>query len=205
LIVIIDYGMGNLGSIANMLRKIGVEALVSSNQKDIERATKLILPGVGAFDNGMKCLTGLGLVPVLNEMVTVRKIPLLGICLGMQLMTRCSQEGSFEGFGWLDAQTERFDFGGEFANLKVPHMGWNTVRQRKQSAIMDGMQEETRFYFVHSYHVVCNNSNDVLLETTYGFDFVSAVQIDNLIGVQFHPEKSHKYGMKLLSNFVEFV
>jgi len=202
MIVIIDYKMGNVGSILNMLRKIGTQAMISSSADDINKADKLILPGVGAFDNAMSNLNSLNLIDTLNRRVLIEKIPVLGICLGIQLLTAKSDEGCFSGLDWIDAKTIRFDFGSNQDNLKVPHMGWNTVYPRKGSLIFRDMFEP-RFYFVHSYHVICNNKSDILSTTHYGFDFVSGIEKDNIFGVQFHPEKSHKFGMKLLSNFVE--
>lgn len=203
MIIIIDYGMGNLGSILNMLRKIGAEARISSDPGEIENSDKIIIPGVGAFDSGMTNLTKMDLIPVLYEKVINRKTPFLGICLGMQLLTKKSEEGSLPGLGWLDAETKRFSFGSE-QRLKIPHMGWNMIAVKKESPLLQEMYSEPRFYFVHSYHVVCNDPNDVLATTYYGYDFVSSVQRGNIFGVQFHPEKSHKCGMKLLKNFVEY-
>ncbi|MEW6608430.1 MAG: imidazole glycerol phosphate synthase subunit HisH [bacterium] len=201
MIVIIDYSMGNSGSILNMLKKIGANAISSSKMPDIEKADKLILPGVGAFDNGMTNLNKSGLIPILNEIIFNKKIPILGICLGMQLLAKRSEEGTLSGLGWLDAEVVRFKFDTS-CNLKIPHMGWDTVELVKENCMFKGL-EQSRFYFVHSYHVVCHNRLDILAETCYGYNFVSAVQKDNIIGVQFHPEKSHKFGMTLLRNFVE--
>lgn len=202
MVVIINYGMGNIGSISNMLKRVGAEAIVSSNPQEIKKAARLILPGVGAFNNGMDNLNNLGLTSILNEMVIQQKTPILGICLGMQLMTKSSEEGSGPGLGWIDASTIRFKFGKEKQNLKIPHMGWNTIKWKKESVLFRDMFEEPRFYFVHSYHAVCNDKEDILATTNYGYDFVSAFQRDNIIGVQFHPEKSHKFGMQVLRNFV---
>ena len=203
MIVIVDYGMGNLGSILNMLRKVGApEALVSSNPSDIERADKLILPGVGAFDTGMLKLRETGLVGLLKEKVLQDKTPTLGVCLGMQLMGKVSEEGELPGLGWFDAECVRFRFEAS-ARLKIPHMGWNTVNIQKEGTLFKEMHEEPRFYFVHSYHVVSHNPDDVLATTDYGYPFVSAVQRGNIMATQFHPEKSHKFGMKIYKNFVE--
>lgn len=203
MIVIIDYNMGNLGSIFNMLKKIGVSTKVSSNIDVIQAASNLILPGVGAFDNGMSNLKETGLIPVLNEKVLIRKTPILGICLGMQLLTRSSEEGRLPGLGWIDGCTTRFRFGSEQSGLKIPHMGWNTVTFKKNSIFSQGFEGDPRFYFVHSYHVTCNREEDVAGKTFYGYEFHSAIQKDNIYGVQFHPEKSHHFGMNLLRNFVE--
>lgn len=202
MIVIIDYGMGNLSSIKNMLKKIGIEAQISSDIKIIENADKLILPGVGSFDNGMNNLTDLGIIPILENKVIKSGTPILGICLGMQLFTKSSEEGKLQGLGWIDAQTIRFKFDKK-KSFKIPHMGWNTINLNKKSILFEGLPDEMRFYFVHSYHVVCNNEQDIMTKTNYGFDFVSAIESGNIIGVQFHPEKSHNFGFNLLKRFAE--
>jgi len=202
MIVIIDYKMGNLGSIFNMLKKIGVSSKLSSDTNDIFSASKLIMPGVGSFDNGMNNLREAGLLSVLNEKVLVQKTPILGICLGMQLLTRSSEEGTLPGLGWIEGHTVRFRFGAEQAHLKVPHMGWNTVEFNRNSIFSRGYEETPRFYFVHSYHVVCDREDEIAGRTFHGYEFASAVQKDNIYGVQFHPEKSHKFGMRLLNNWL---
>ena len=204
MIVIIDYGMGNVGSIVNMLKKIGTEATITSSRADIQQADKLILPGVGAFDHGMQNLAELELIDILNEKILNEKIPVLGICLGMQLLTTCSEEGVLPGLNWIHAETKRFHFDTNSTKLKIPHMGWNTVNIEKQDRLLTDLYQNARFYFVHSYHVVCNHKSDVLTTTFHGYHFVSAVARENILGVQFHPEKSHKFGMKLLKNFVEY-
>jgi len=201
LIVVVDYGMGNLGSIENMLVKIGARVKVSSQAPDIAAARKLILPGVGSFDNGVTKLRELGLVDLLQARVVGDRVPILGICLGMQLFTKGSEEGSLPGLGWIDAEVVRFRFEGELANYKVPHMGWNSIDVRQRGSILDDIYEEPRFYFVHSYHVRCSYPANVLATTHYGITFHSAVIRENIVGTQFHPEKSHKYGMKVLQNF----
>lgn len=202
MIVIIDYGMGNLGSIRNMLKKVEVESIISCDPKEIAKADKLILPGVGAFDHAMTNLNDLKLMPLLNEKVLVEKVQLLGVCLGMQLLAKRSEEGSMPGLGWIDAETVRFKFDNN-QKLKVPHMGWNTVEVKRNDPLFKDMYGEPRFYFVHSYYVRCNDPNNVLTTTNHGGDFCSSLVKDNLRGVQFHPEKSHKFGMKLLKNFAD--
>lgn len=202
MITIIDYGMGNLGSIRNMLKKIDVESEITSDLAKIKRAQKLILPGVGAFDNGMENIKKGELLPILNDLVLNKKVPVLGICLGMQLMTRRSEEGVLPGLGWIEADTKRFVFPAE-SKLKIPHMGWNNIKIAKYGPISKDLNNASRFYFVHSYHAVCDHDQDILFETNYGYDFASAFQKNNIIGVQFHPEKSHKFGMTLLRNFSE--
>jgi glutamine amidotransferase len=205
MIVIVDYRMGNLGSIANILRKVGAEAVVSSDPKIIAGAASLILPGVGAFDEGMKNIVELGLADVLERRALRDRVPTLGICLGMQLMALRSEEGARPGLGWVPAQVKRFRFPPEEKQLKVPHMGWNSVDAVKPTRLFNGYSGTPRFYFVHSYYVVCDREEDVIATAHYGFEFTAALQHDNLYGVQFHPEKSHLFGMTLLRNFVERV
>lgn len=204
MVVIVDYGMGNLGSIVNMLKKIGIEAFVSSDASTIYKAEKLILPGVGAFDNGMFQLNKLGLIEALNTKVYENRTPIMGICLGMQLMTKKSDEGYESGLGYIDAQVNKFKFNEQQNELKIPHMGWNTINIINQCKLFKDMPVDSRFYFVHSYYVNCHKSENILAITHYGKDFTSAFQKNNIVGVQFHPEKSHKFGMILLKNFLEY-
>ena len=205
MIVIVDYGVGNLASIVNMLKKVGVKAIASSDPDVLKQAEKLILPGIGAFDAGMEKLNERGLVPLLNQLVLEKKVPVLGLCLGLQLMTKGSEEGKLAGLGWFDAETVRYKFGQEQANLKVPHMGWNTIEIRHPHPLLSELEPDSRFYFVHSYYVHCNNAEAVLAETDYGGYFHSVVGEGNIMGAQFHPEKSHKYGMRVLKNYAEKV
>ena len=205
MIAIVDYGMGNLGSIANMLKKVGAQSTISSDPQIITAADKLVLPGVGAFDNGMRNLAQRGLAELLNAQVLQHKKPILGLCLGMQLFTRASEEGQLKGLGWINAQTVRFKFDQANADLKIPHMGWNTLRIHRLHPLLADLEKDARFYFVHSYHLICNDPESALATTTYGYDFASVVAQDNILGAQFHPEKSHKFGMKLLKNFAERV
>jgi glutamine amidotransferase len=205
MMVVVDTGVANVGSIANMLKRIGAQALVSSRPPDIERATKLILPGVGAFDGGMRALRERGLIEVLNARALDARIPVLGLCLGMHILTRGSEEGELPGLGWLDARTVRFRFSVPATGLKVPHMGWNYVSACRTHPLLDGLGDEPRFYFVHSYHVECGDPALVLGQTSYGYSFPAAIARDNIMGVQFHPEKSHRFGMTILRNFVERV
>lgn len=200
-VAVIDYGMGNIGSICSMLRHVGAEPLVSSDPLQLARADKLILPGVGHFDRAMENLTGAGLVDELQDLVQARAMPILGICLGMQLMCRSSEEGTQPGLGFLDAHVRRFAFTGDH-RLKVPHMGWRNLEIARPSTLFNGLDEASRFYFVHSYFVDCTNDSDVLARSRYGLAFVSAFERGNVQGVQFHPEKSHRFGMRLLRNFV---
>lgn len=201
MIAIVDYGMGNLGSIRNMLLHLGADSEITSDPDRIAAARKLILPGVGAFDHAMTNLEERGLIPVLNREVLERGKPVLGICLGMQLLSRRSEEGTLPGLGWIDADTIRFRFGPDRTNLKIPHMGWNRVNVRRSGSVMDHLPPEPRFYFVHSYHVRCDREENVLATADYGFEFHAAVIRDHILGTQFHPEKSHKFGLALLKNF----
>lgn len=203
MLVIVDYGLGNLGSIANMASRIGGQPIVSADPKVLRAAEKLILPGVGAFDRGMQNLRERGLIEVLSEKALDDRVPVLGLCLGMQLLTRGSEEGSEAGLGWLDADTVRFRFSANGDNLKVPHMGWNEVGVRRPHYLLGDGDAERRYYFAHSFHVVCSDPELVVAETKYGYSFPSIVARDNIVGAQFHPEKSHRYGMALLRNFLE--
>jgi glutamine amidotransferase len=203
MITIIDYKMGNLGSIANMLKKIGYQCRMTSNSSEIQAADKIILPGVGNFDRAMINLKELGLIDVLNIKALEDKVPVLGICLGMQLMAEKSEEGLLPGLGWIKAEVKKFSFDEVNKNLKIPHMGWNTVQQQKDNRLFSNMYPEPRFYFVHSYHFECEKKEDILTTTFYGYHFTSAVSSGNIMGVQFHPEKSHKFGMMILKNFAE--
>ena len=202
MITIVDYGMGNLGSVENMLKKVGAEFKLSSSKEDILNATKLILPGVGSFDMGIKNLKKYGYFELIKDRVLNDKIPILGICLGMQLLTKESQEGIEKGFGFINASVNKFSFDIK-SKLKVPHMGWNIVNIKKTNNIYVGLTEEQRFYFVHSFAVECNDKENILTTTNYGYEFVSSFQKDNILGAQFHPEKSHKFGMNFFRNFVE--
>lgn len=198
MITIVDYGMGNLGSILNMFKRIGVPAEIAADAATIAKAGKLLLPGVGAFDSAMSRIAERGLREVLDAKALQERVPVLGICLGMQLLTRGSEEGVQPGLGWLAATTRRFPAN---SPLKVPHMGWNLARPQRPHALIEGLGDDTRFYFVHSYHVQADDPTDVLLRTEYGLPFDAAVARGNIHGAQFHPEKSHKFGMRLLANF----
>jgi glutamine amidotransferase len=203
-VTIIDYGVGNIGSIANMLKKVGSDSVITPDPEKILEAKKIILCGIGAFDDGMGKLESMGIVDVLKKKVLEDKTPIMGVCLGMQLFTRGSEEGSKAGLGFIDAYTSRFDFSGLATEkpFRVPHMGWNIARQVKPSRLYEQMYDDPRFYFVHTFRVVLENPADELLQTTYGHPFTAAFEKDNIIGVQFHPEKSHKFGIRLYENFV---
>lgn len=199
MITIIDYGLGNLGSVLNMMKKISVPAEITSDLDKIQKAKKILLPGVGAFDPAMEKLTGTGLRGVLDEKALVEKIPVLGICLGMQLLTRGSEEGKLQGLNWVPSFTYKFPS----SNLKVPHMGWNLVHKKNDSPLNENFTDDFRFYFVHSYYVKVDDDGNSILQTTYGITFDSGVQRDNIFGAQFHPEKSHRFGMQLFKNFAK--
>lgn len=202
MIVIIDYGIGNLASVLNMFRKIGVrDVKISGKPEEIGTATKLLLPGVGAFDAGMSQLEQSGLVPVLNKKVLEEKTPILGICLGMQLLTKRSEEGVKPGLGWIDAETLKFNLDPSL-KLKVPHMGWDYIHVKRDNKLVD-MESRNRFYFVHSYYVKCFDESQSLATSTFGHDFTCMVNKENIYGAQFHPEKSLKFGMKVLENFAK--
>lgn len=201
-IVIIDYGMGNLMSVKNMLRKLGYPSEISSEASVIESAKALILPGVGAFDKAIGNLKARGLFEVIDRKVTVEHTPILGICLGMQLMGKRSEEGTVEGFGWFDATCKKFEFSDP--KMKVPHMGWNTVQVNENNpSVVTPTGNDARFYFVHSFYMQCNAPEEVMFEAGYGHSFVAGIAKDRMMGVQFHPEKSHRYGFKLLGAFAE--
>lgn len=185
-----------------MLRRIGVNANISSNSEEIEKAEKLILPGVGSFDYGMENLKSSGLINTLSQKVITEKTPILGICLGAQMLGNKSEEGKESGLGWIDMDIVKFDILKMQATDKIPHMNWSEIKiVQAASKLLNELNNESRFYFVHSFHMKPNNTDDVLTTSNYGYDFVSAVEKNNIYGVQFHPEKSHKYGMKLLENF----
>lgn len=201
MITIINYGLGNLGSIKNMFKHIGYDVNITNEISEIERATKIILPGVGKFDAGMQGILEHGLMEVLNYKAKIEQIPILGICLGMQLMTNGSEEGEMQGLGWVDAFTYRFV--ASDPKDKIPHMGWNEVCVKKENPLICSQELESKFYFVHSYYVKTKYKENSILETKHINEFSSGIQNKNIMGVQFHPEKSHKYGMSLLRNFAE--
>lgn len=200
-IVIIDYQVGNLSSIANMLKKVGQKSIISGDLKEIESADKLILPGVGSFDYGMTKLNESGITDAINKKALIDKIPFLGICLGAQLLTQSSEEGNLPGLGWFEAKTIKFDFSKIQTKLKIPHMGWTDVHLPKPCPLMADLNE-SRFYFVHSFHFSTKNEGEIMLKSEFGYPFVSALWKENIYAVQFHPEKSHKFGMQLMRNFI---
>jgi glutamine amidotransferase len=202
MISVLNFGMGNLGSIVNMLRKVGAKSTLVETSQELEKAEKIILPGVGSFDHGMVLLHERGLVKALKQKVMEDRVPILGICLGMQLFGNSSEEGKLPGLSFIKAHCVKFNLS-QFEKMKIPHMGWNGIMPTRESRILRGLDLKSRFYFVHSYHLVCDEPDSVLAESEYGDRFVSMVQKDNITGVQFHPEKSHRFGMNFLKNFSE--
>jgi imidazole glycerol-phosphate synthase subunit HisH len=200
MIVIVDYGLGNLRSILNMLDRAGIESAISSDPGELRAASKLILPGVGHFRFGMKSLHERGLVEVLNERVLAARVPILGICLGAQLLGRGSEEGDSSGLSWVPMDTVEFDKTQMQHGEKVPHMGWAATKHT-ECALFQGMSQPSRFYYVHSYHFRCDDPGTVVCTAEHGYRFASGVAFGNILGVQFHPEKSHIYGQRLLKNF----
>lgn len=201
--VIVDYHAGNIASIQNMLKKLGVHATITNDAEQVNKASRLILPGVGSFDYGMSKLKELGLLQILNENVVQKKVPCLGICLGAQLMCTKSEEGILNGLDWISGEVKKFPTQLNGTKYAVPHMGWDIVGALKPSKLLEGLDEDVRFYFVHSYFIKCNNPDDALLRNKYGVPFDSAFEHENIVGVQFHPEKSHKFGKTLLKNFID--
>lgn len=203
MIGIINYGLGNLNSISNMFKKINVMSEVVSNPSNFKKFNKLLLPGVGSFDYGMKGLIENAMISPLEEEVLVKKKPILGVCLGMQLIGKGSEEGQHSGLGWIDCNFKKFRFP-ENSSLKIPHMGWNVLRISRDNPILPAkISGENRFYFVHSYHGNCANEENVIGYADYGGQVLAAIQRENIFGVQFHPEKSHRFGMELLKRFAE--
>ena len=201
MITIIDYDVGNLKSIQNMLWHLGIEATVSGSPDEIMTAEKLILPGVGRFDHGVQHLINSGLKPALDQRVMVDRTPVLGICLGAQLLTKSSDEGDLPGLGWIDARTVAFNRERISADLRIPHMGWADTDFKSSSRLFDGIEATPRYYYVHSFHMVCDDEKDELCHAEHGYSFVAGIEHDNIVGVQFHPEKSHQFGMDILRNF----
>ena len=202
MIVIVNYGMGNLRSVAMKFERIKAAAVISADPADILKADKLVLPGVGYFAAGMRNLAQAGLIEPLNEAVLGKKTPILGICLGMQLFTRFSEEGDCPGLGWIDGATKRLAPPEGERAFRVPHVGWNTLTLRRGSILFEGIDPGLRYYFVHSYAVFCDDPGQVAAETDHGQTFASAVVRDNIHGVQFHPEKSHRHGLAMIENFM---
>lgn len=202
MIAIVDYKTANLGSIVNMFKHLGVAAYVAEKPEQLDKASRILLPGIGHFDTCARNLRNLGFADALVPLVFERSIPLLGICVGAQLLTRGSEEGSEPGLGWIAAETKKFP-AIERSDYKVPHMGWNTAEPAVEHRLFSNFDKPPRFYFVHSYFMQCDEPDSVLCRTTHGVDFASGIFKNNISGVQFHPEKSHKFGMQLLRSFAQ--
>jgi imidazole glycerol-phosphate synthase subunit HisH len=203
MITIIDYGLGNINSIKKAFYRLGINCQISDQINEINKAEKVILPGVGHFKKGMEKIKSKGLDICLDELVNHRKVPVLGICLGMQLMTKASEEGNINGFGWINAKVKLFNFSKKQNKIKIPHMGWNSLSIcDSNNKLFSGISKEDLFYFVHSYYVECEDNN-ISSITEYGSSFASSFQSGNVFGVQFHPEKSHSQGLKILDNFAK--
>ena len=201
MITIIDYGLGNVKAFANVYKKLNIPAVIAQHVKELKHVSKVILPGVGSFDSAMQKLEKSGMRQFLDEMVLHRHVPVLGICVGMQMLARSSEEGVLPGLGWMDGEVKRFKPSSEGHLIPVPHMGWNDIRTINQNALLDGLDDNSRFYFLHSYFFQCRREEDILALTDYGGNFASIVNFTNIFGVQFHPEKSHQWGIRLLENF----
>lgn len=200
MIAVLDYGVGNVGSVLNMLKRLNVPARLASNPEDIEQAQKLILPGVGHFDRAMESLRASPALAALERKVLVEKTPILGICLGMQILMQGSEEGSLPGLGWVRGHVRRFQLESD-SPLKIPNMGWARVRRSTPSPLTEWDDDETQFYFVHAFYARVENEADSLLKASHGIEFDAGIRHENIYGVQFHPEKSHRFGMRLLDNF----
>jgi glutamine amidotransferase len=202
MIRIIDYGLGNILAFQNMYKRLNIEAGIARTAADLADATKLILPGVGAFDHAMELLNQSGMRDKLDELVLDRKVPVLGVCVGMQILARSSDEGRAAGLGWIDAHVRNFSTLGQ-KDLLMPHMGWNDVTPAGDAPLFEQLRTDARFYFLHSFYIHCEHASDVAAVSRYGVEFSCAVQKGNIAGVQFHPEKSHHFGSRLLQNFAE--
>lgn len=203
MIAIIDYGLGNIKAFTNVYKRLNIAHVVAKNKEQLETATKIILPGVGAFDHAMNMLNQSGLRDTLNNLVLVEKIPVLGICVGMQIMANCSEEGSLDGLGWISGEVKRFLYpdAALAEACPLPHMGWNNIIIEKSDLIFVGLDQDPRFYFLHSYYFECSNSQNSLAKANYGIEYSCIVKHENIYGVQCHPEKSHHNGVALLKNF----
>jgi imidazole glycerol-phosphate synthase subunit HisH len=201
MISIVNYGSGNIRAIGNIYDKLRIPYNVAETAEEIARAEKIILPGVGAFDETMSKLNESGLREILHKKVVEEKKPVLGICVGMQILAKSSDEGSLPGLGWIDGIVRKFDVNKLQHVPKLPHLGWNSIEVRKNSVLFQNIDFATGFYFIHTYYFSCNREQDILSTTSYGDDFVSAVNHENIYGTQFHPEKSHSNGVELLKNF----
>lgn len=203
MITIIDYGVGNISAFQNVYKRLDIPTKIAKSVEDLHEAEKLILPGVGAFDYAMAQLNDSGMRERLDELVLIQKVPVIGICVGMQMMGHQSDEGHLEGLKWLDATIRKFDESTIHQRTKLPHMGWNDVYPKNNHPLFEGLEQDALFYFLHSYYFECHNKEDILAQSEYGLLFTSAAHHENIFGIQFHPEKSHQYGEQLLHNFAK--
>lgn len=203
MIGLIDYGVGNIRAFANIYKQLDVPHKIASSVADLEGCTKVVLPGVGAFDHAMEKLHQSGMKEKLDELVLEKKMPVVGICVGMQMLAKRSDEGTADGLGWIDGEVKKFDVTKIQYATHLPHMGWNDIVPTKENPILKGLEKNAKFYFLHSYYFSCNREEDAIASTEYGVDFTCAVNNENIFGVQFHPEKSHHFGITLLKNFSE--
>jgi glutamine amidotransferase len=200
MIAIIDYGLGNVIAFANVYKKLNIPAIIVKHAEDLKDATKVILPGVGSFDKAIQRLERSGIRQLLNEIVLHRHVPVLGVCVGMQMLANSSEEGTLAGLGWINGEVKRFNPSPD-NSIRIPHMGWNNLRLLKANSLLQGIDLDARFYFLHSYYFQCNRSQDIVAVTDYDREFACVVNFENIFGVQFHPEKSHQWGIRLLENF----
>lgn len=203
MIAIIDYGLGNVKAFADVYKKLNIPAIIASRADNLKDVSKVILPGVGAFDQAMQRLEKSGMRQCLDEIVLDRHVPVLGICVGMQILAASSEEGRLPGLGWMDGEVKKFAQSASDQSMRVPHMGWNTIKPLKEDGLLRGFDNEARFYFLHSYYFQSNRDEDVIAVTDYYGEFACAVNSENVFGVQFHPEKSHHWGIRLLENFAK--
>jgi glutamine amidotransferase len=203
MISIIDYGLGNIRAFANVYERLNIPIAVARTADDLKAATKIILPGVGAFDHAMGQLNKSGMRETLDELVLDHQLPVIGICVGMQMLAQSSDEGMLPGLGWIDGPVKKFDASALNSKTHLPHMGWNTIHPDNTNPLLADLNNNSRFYFLHSYYFQCNNPKDTIATTEYGIQFTSALNHKNIYGVQFHPEKSHQWGIQLLKNFAE--
>lgn len=201
MITLVNYGLGNIQAFVNIYKRLNIPVSVADNTEELVKATKIILPGVGAFDWAMTRLNESGMRTCLDELVLSEKRPVLGVCVGMQMMAKKSDEGKLEGLNWIDAEVKKFDDTDFEQKTHLPHMGWNDVMPQKENCLFEQMENNPRFYFLHSYYFLPHKSKEILAVTEYNYEFASAVYSDNIFGVQFHPEKSHQWGIQLLKNF----
>ena len=203
MVTIVNYGLGNIQAFVNIYRRLNIDVCIADNAGQLHGARKIVLPGVGAFDWAMTRLNASGMRDKLDQLVLVDRVPVIGICVGMQIMAKRSDEGTMEGLGWIDAEVKKFDVSGFEQRTHLPHMGWNTITPFRDSSLFAGMEMPPRFYFLHSYYFLPHSRDVILAETEYGIRYCSAVQYETMYGVQFHPEKSHQWGVQLLKNFAE--